>query len=92
MAKSPTPIRIKKWGKVKGGDKDYQPQMYLGKLSCLREVELRYANLWSRAQRIHGTMHTAIICTGDVCACSRLAQEAIDKFTKIHFLRAENTN
>lgn len=68
-----------------------EPQIYLEKLSCLREAELRYANLWSRAQRIHGTMHTAIMCTGDGCACHfyrrkkvqqdiRLAQEAIDKF------------
>ena len=66
-------------------------EIYLEKLSCLREAELRYANLWARAQRIHGTMHTAIMCTGDGCACHfyrrkkvqqdiRLAQEAIDKF------------
>lgn len=65
--------------------------IYLDKLACLKEAELRYAHLWSEAQRIHGTLHSDIMCTGDGCACQfyrrrkvqtdiRLAQEQVDKF------------
>lgn len=68
-----------------------EAEIYLDKLSNLREAELRYATLWSEAQRVHGAVHTAIMCTGGGCACHfyrrkkvqadiRLAQEAIDKF------------
>ncbi|KAL7549445.1 hypothetical protein ACHAWF_015195 [Thalassiosira exigua] len=68
-----------------------EAQIYLEKLAVLKEAELRYAYLWSEAQRIHGTLHTDIMCTGDGCACQfyrrkkvqadiRLAQEQIDKF------------
>ena len=68
-----------------------ESKIYLEKLSCLKEAELRYAHLWSEAQRIHGTLHTDIMCTGDGCACQfyrrkkvqqdiRLAQEQVDKF------------
>jgi len=68
-----------------------EPQIYLEKLTVLMEAELRYAYLWSEAQRLHGTLHTDIMCTGDGCACQfyrrkkvqadiRLAQEQIDKF------------
>jgi DNA polymerase delta subunit 1 len=64
---------------------------FLEKLAILRETETRHAELWSTAQRIHGTVHTDIICTGDGCACQfyrrkkaqadvRLAQEVVDKF------------
>jgi DNA polymerase delta subunit 1 len=65
--------------------------LFLQKLSALREAEIRYSNLWSEAQRIHGTVLSDIICTGDGCACNfyrrkkaigdvRLARENIDKF------------
>jgi DNA polymerase delta subunit 1 len=65
--------------------------IYLDKLDILREAELRYADLWSAAQRIHGTVHSDIMCTGDGCGCQfyrrkkvqadiRLAQEVLDKF------------
>uniref|UniRef100_A0A7S4JRR7 DNA polymerase n=1 Tax=Odontella aurita TaxID=265563 RepID=A0A7S4JRR7_9STRA len=65
--------------------------IYLEKLAVLREAELRYARLWAEAQRVHGTVHTDIMCTGDGCACHfyrrkkvqtdiRLAQEVLDKF------------
>ncbi len=68
-----------------------EAEIYLDKLGCLREAELRYSKLWSLAQRVHGTVHSAIMCTGDGCACQfyrrkkvqndvRLAQEAVDKF------------
>jgi DNA polymerase delta subunit 1 len=68
-----------------------EAEIYLEKLSNLREAELRYAKLWSEAQRVHGNVHSEIMCTGDGCAClfyrrkkvqadMRLAQEAIDKF------------
>lgn len=68
-----------------------ESQIYLEKLACLKEAELRYAYLWSEAQRLHGTLHTDIMCTGDGCACQfyrrkkvqtdiRLARETLDKF------------
>mmetsp|Transcript_3469 Transcript_3469/g.7649 ORF Transcript_3469/g.7649 Transcript_3469/m.7649 type:complete len:1149 (-) Transcript_3469:95-3541(-) len=68
-----------------------EAQIYLEKLAALKEAELRYAHLWSEAQRIHGTLHTDIMCTGDGCACQfyrrkkvqtdiRLAQVQVDKF------------
>jgi len=68
-----------------------ESKIYLNKLSILREAELRYAKLWAHAQRVHGTVHSAIMCTGDGCPCyfyrrkkvqtdMRLAQEVIDKF------------
>lgn len=68
-----------------------ESQIYLEKLTVLKEAELRYAHLWSEAQRIHGTLHTDIMCTGDGCACQfyrrkkvqadiRFAQEQVDKF------------
>ena len=68
-----------------------EAEIYIEKLSKLREAELRYAELWSDAQRIHGTMHSDIMCTGDGCACQfyrrkkvqadiRIAQEVVDKF------------
>jgi DNA polymerase delta subunit 1 len=68
-----------------------EAEIYLHKLSNLREAELRYAKLWSEAQRVHGAVHTKIMCTGGGCTCHfyrrkkvqadiRLAQEAIDKF------------
>ena len=71
--------------------KPKEAEIYLEKLATLRETETRYAELWAAAQRIHGTVHTDIICTGDGCACQfyrrkkaqadvRLAQEAMDKF------------
>jgi len=69
-----------------------QADIYLKKLKILREAETRYAKLWSAAQRIHGTIHTEIICRGDGCTCQfyrrvkaqndvRLALETIEKFT-----------
>jgi DNA polymerase delta subunit 1 len=68
-----------------------EAQIYLGKLAALKEAELLYSYLWSECQRIHGTLHTDILCTGDGCACQfyrrkkvqadiRLAQEQVDKF------------
>jgi len=68
-----------------------EAEIYLGKLSNLREAELRYAKLWAEAQRVHGTVHSDIMCTGDGCGCHfyrrkkvqadiRLAQEALDTF------------
>lgn len=68
-----------------------EAQIYLEKLNALKEAELRYAHLWSEAQRIHGTLHTDIMCTGDGCSCQfyrrkkvqadiRLYQEQVDKF------------
>ena len=68
-----------------------EAEIYLKKLEVLREAELRYADLWSTAQRIHGTVHSDIMCAGDGCACQfyrrkkvqgdvRLAQEVVDKF------------
>jgi DNA polymerase delta subunit 1 len=66
-------------------------EIYLAKLAVMREAELRYGELWAAAQRIHGTVHSDIMCTGDGCACQfyrrkkvqtdlRLAQEVLDKF------------
>jgi len=71
--------------------KPREAEIYLEKLAILREAEARYAVLWSRAQRIHGTVHNEIICRGDGCTCQfyrrkkvqadiRLAQEVICKF------------
>lgn len=68
-----------------------EAEIYLSKLSVMREAELRYNTLWSAAQRIHGTVHSDIMCTGDGCACQfyrrkkaqtdiKLAQEVLDKF------------
>ena len=68
----------------------FEAEIYLDKLNNLREAELRYAELWSAAQRIHGTVHSDIICTGDGCNCQfyrrkkvqadiKLAQEVLDK-------------
>ena len=37
-----------------------EAQIYLEKLDALKEAELRYAHLWSEAQRIHGTLHTDV--------------------------------
>lgn len=67
-----------------------EAEIYLEKLETLREAEKRYGELWAKAQRIHGTLHTEIMCTGDGCTCSyyrrkkaqtdvRMAREAIDK-------------
>lgn len=68
-----------------------EAEIYLGKLDVLREAELRYAELWAAAQRIHGTVHSDIMCTGDGCACQfyrrkkvqadiRMAQDVVNKF------------
>lgn len=67
-----------------------EAEIYLDKLNSLREAELRYAELWAAAQRIHGTVHSDIMCTGDGCACQfyrrkkvqsdiKYAQEELDK-------------
>ena len=67
-----------------------EAEIYLDKLEKLREAELRYAELWSAAQRIHGSVHSDIMCTGDGCACQfyrrkkvqadiKNAQEVVDK-------------
>ena len=66
-------------------------EIYLEKLAILREAELSFSDLWTAAQRIHGSVHSDIMCTGDGCACQfyrrkkvqadiRLAQEVVDKF------------
>ena len=68
-----------------------EAEIYLGKLQVLRDAELRFADLWAAAQRIHGSVHSDIMCTGDGCACQfyrrkkvqadiKLAQEVVDKF------------
>jgi DNA polymerase delta subunit 1 len=68
-----------------------ETEIFLEKLAVMREAELRYAELWAAAQRIHGTVHSDIMCTGDGCACQfyrrkkvqadlKLAQEVLDKF------------
>lgn len=68
-----------------------EAEIYMSKLSNLRKAEQRYAQLWSSAQKIHGSVHSDIMCTGDGCACQfyrrkkvqadiRLAQEIVDKF------------
>ena len=70
--------------------KPRETEIYLSKLAIVREAELRYNKLWAAAQRIHGTVHSDIMCTGDACACQfyrrkkvqadiRLAQEVLDK-------------
>lgn len=69
-----------------------EAEIYLEKLAAVREAELRYSELWSAAQRIHGTVHSDIMCTGDGCTCQfyrrkkvqadlRYAQEILDKFS-----------
>lgn len=71
--------------------KPKEAEIYLSKLAVMKEAELRYAELWAGAQRIHGTVHSDIMCTGDGCACQfyrrkkvqadlKLAQEILDKF------------
>lgn len=71
--------------------KPREAEIFLSKLSVMREAEIRYNELWASAQRIHGTVHSDIMCTGDACACQfyrrkkvqadiRLAQEILDKF------------
>lgn len=66
-------------------------EIYLEKLQAYREAELRYAELWAAAQKIHGTLHSDIMCTGDGCGCQfyrrkkvqadiKSAQEVLDKF------------
>jgi DNA polymerase delta subunit 1 len=71
--------------------KPKEAEIYLAKLEVMREAELRYGQLWAAAQRIHGTVHSDIMCTGDGCSCQfyrrkkvqadlRLAQEVLDKF------------
>jgi len=68
-----------------------EAEMYLEKLAILREAEVRFAKLWSAAQRIHGTAHTDIMCTGDGCGCHfyrrkkvqadiRMALDTLEKF------------
>lgn len=68
-----------------------EAEIYLEKLAILREAEIRYAELWSYAQHVHGSLHSEIICTGDGCQCQfyrrrkvqtdvRLARETVDKF------------
>jgi DNA polymerase delta subunit 1 len=68
-----------------------EAEIYLNKLAVMREAELRYNELWAAAQKIHGTVHSDIMCTGDGCACQfyrrkkaqtdiKLAQEILDKF------------
>jgi len=68
-----------------------EAEIYLEKLEILREAELRYATLWAAAQKIHGTLHSDIMCTGDGCGCQfyrrkkvqsdiKTAQEVLDKF------------
>jgi hypothetical protein len=64
--------------------------IYLEKLANLQDAELGCAQLWSQAQRILGTVHSEIMCTGDSCGCQfyrrkkvqadiRVALEAVDK-------------
>jgi DNA polymerase delta subunit 1 len=71
--------------------KPREGELYLDKLEVMREAELRYSELWGAAQRIHGTVHSDIMCTGDGCGCQfyrrkkvqadmRLAQDILDKF------------
>lgn len=71
--------------------KPREAEIYLEKLEAFREAELRYADLWAAAQRIHGTVHSDIMCTGDGCACQfyrrkkvqadiKYAQEVLDRF------------
>ena len=68
-----------------------EAEIYMEKLSKLRKAELLYSELWSIAQRIHGSVHNDIMCTGDGCACQfyrrrkvqadiKVAQEVVDKF------------
>lgn len=71
--------------------KPREAEIYMEKLAAVREAEVRFAQLWAAAQRIHGTVHSDIICTGDGCQCHfyrrkkaqadvRLAQEVLDRF------------
>ena len=73
------------------GCKPNEADIFLDKLEALREAELRYAELWANAQRIHGTVHSDIMCTGDGCGCQfyrrkkvqadiKVCQEVVDKF------------
>jgi len=66
-------------------------EIYLEKLAVLREAESRYSKLWADAQRIHGTIHSDIMCTGDGCSCQfyrrkkvqadmKLALDIVNKF------------
>jgi DNA polymerase delta subunit 1 len=68
-----------------------EAEIYLTKLEDFREAELRFNDLWANAQRIHETVHSDIMCTGDACACQfyrrkkvqadmKLALEVLDKF------------
>lgn len=68
-----------------------EAEIYMEKLAKLREAEERFADLWSAAQRIHNSVHSDIMCTGDGCACQfyrrkkvqsdiRQCQEVVDRF------------
>ena len=68
-----------------------EAEIYMDKLAVLRKAELKYADLWSKAQCVHASVHSDIMCTGDGCACQfykrkkaqadiKLAQETVDKF------------
>jgi DNA polymerase delta subunit 1 len=70
-----------------------ESEIYLSKLAVFRETELRYNTLWANAQRIHETVHSDIMCTGDACACQfyrrkkvqadmKIALEILDKFNR----------
>jgi len=71
--------------------KPNEAEIFLEKVDVLREAELRFAELWSNAQKIHGTVHGDIMCTGDGCGCQfyrrkkvqadiKHAQEVVDRF------------
>jgi DNA polymerase delta subunit 1 len=71
--------------------KPREAEIYLEKLAIYREAELRFSQLWAAAQRIHSTVHSDIICTGDGCNCQyyrrkkvqadiRHAREILDRF------------
>jgi DNA polymerase delta subunit 1 len=73
--------------------KKREAEIYLEKLAIYREAELRFSTLWAGAQRIHGTVHSDIMCTGDGCNCQfyrrkkvqsdiRVAREVLDKFDR----------
>ena len=70
---------------------DKEGEIFLQKLSNVKEQQAVYNQLWTECQRCQGSFHQEVICSNKDCAIFykrkktqidlQVAQEALDKFT-----------
>ncbi|KAJ1796846.1 DNA-directed DNA polymerase delta [Coemansia sp. RSA 2399] len=52
------------------------PEIYMRNMDTMRELEMRYARLWTECQRCQGSINTEVVCTNSDCPIFYMRKKA----------------